>query len=79
MPWHATVGARRPAVRLSTLGREVRDKLRAYSERLAEAHGLANDFIQGKNFRKEDRLKVFLAQREHHPGVGHRPSSCANW
>ncbi len=48
-----------------------RDELRAHAERLAKEHGLAIDFIQRKDFRKEERVKAILAQRGHQPGLVH--------
>jgi len=48
-----------------------RDELRAHAERLAATHGLTIDFIQRKDFRKEERIKAILAQRGQHPGLVH--------
>jgi hypothetical protein len=48
-----------------------RDEVRAHAERLAGEHGLAIDFIQRKDFRKEERIKAILAQRGQRPGLVH--------
>jgi hypothetical protein len=48
-----------------------RDELRAHAERLAAEHGLTIDFIQRKDFRKEERIKAILAERGQHPGLVH--------
>jgi hypothetical protein len=48
-----------------------RDELRAHAERLAAEHGRTIDFIQRKDFRKEERIKAILAERGQHPGLVH--------
>jgi hypothetical protein len=50
---------------------QFREELRQHAEAVARDHGLQIDFIQKKNFRKEDRIQEILAQRGHHPGLVH--------
>ena len=49
----------------------LRDEIRENAERLAREHGLEIEYIQRKNFRKEDRIKAILAQRGEHEGLVH--------
>jgi hypothetical protein len=46
-----------------------RDLLRANAERLAEAHGIAIEFLRKRNVRKEDLVKAVLARRGEQPGL----------
>ncbi len=48
-----------------------RDEIREHADRLAREHGLEIEYIQRKNFRKEDRIKAILAQRGAHDGLVH--------
>lgn len=50
---------------------QFREQLRQHAEAVAQAHGLEIDFIQKKNFRKEDRVQEILQQRGDHPGIVH--------
>ena len=49
----------------------LREQLREHAERLAGENGLEIEFIQRKNFRKEERIKDIVAQRGTHPGLVH--------
>jgi len=49
----------------------LRDELRENAERLAEENGLVIEFIQRKDFRKEERIRDIVAQRGEHPGLVH--------
>lgn len=49
----------------------LRDALRDHAVKLAREAGLEIEFIQRKNFRKEDRLAQLLARRGDHPGLVH--------
>lgn len=49
----------------------LRDEVRAQAERLAAENGLAIEYIQRKNFRKEERIKAILEKRGDHPGLVH--------
>jgi hypothetical protein len=48
-----------------------RDALRENAEAVARANGLEIDFIQKKNFRKEERIKAIITERGDHPGLVH--------
>lgn len=50
---------------------QLRDALRANAEAVAKDNGLEIDFIQKKNFRKEERIKAIVAERGDHPGLVH--------
>lgn len=50
---------------------QFRDALRENAEAVAQANGLEIDFIQKKNFRKEERIKAIIAERGEHPGLVH--------
>jgi len=45
------------------------DAIKSNAEELAEAHGLAIDYVGNKNFRKEDKVKAVLKERGTHPGL----------
>ena len=47
------------------------DAIRDHAVTLARAAGLEVEFIQRKNFRKEDRVAEVLARRGDHPGRVH--------
>lgn len=49
----------------------LRDALRDHAVKLAREAGVEVEFIQRKNFRKEDRLAQLLARRGDHPGLVH--------
>jgi hypothetical protein len=49
----------------------MREQTRDNAERLAREAGLRIEFIQRKNFRKEERVKKILAERGGHPGLVH--------
>ncbi len=49
----------------------LRETLRTNAEELAEANGIAIEFIRKKDFRKEDRIQALLAQRGSQPGLVH--------
>ena len=49
----------------------LREEIRLNAERLAREAGLEIDFIQRKNFRKEERVKQILAERGDYPGLVH--------
>jgi hypothetical protein len=49
----------------------LRDEVRANAEKVAAEHGLTIEYIQRKNFRKEERVKTILRERGHHPGLVH--------
>lgn len=50
----------------------LRDAIRANAEKVAQANGLAIEFIRKHDaFRKEDRIQEVLAQRGRHPGLVH--------
>ena len=44
------------------------DAIKSNAEELAEAHGLAIDYVGKKNFRKKDKVKAVLKERGTHPG-----------
>ncbi|MFH2000439.1 MAG: MarR family transcriptional regulator [Planctomycetota bacterium] len=48
-----------------------RDELRQHADRLAEENGLEIEFVQKKNFRKEERIREILSQHENHSGLVH--------
>jgi len=50
---------------------QLRDVLRENAETVARENGLEIDFIQKKDFRKEERIKAILAERGDHPGLVH--------
>lgn len=50
---------------------QFRDALRENAEAVAKSNGLEIDFIQKKNFRKEERVKEIIAERGDHPGLVH--------
>jgi hypothetical protein len=47
----------------------LRDEVRANAERLAGENGLTIEYIQKKNFRKEERVKALLKERGNQPGL----------
>jgi len=49
----------------------LRDEIRAGAERLAAESGLEIEYIQRKNFRKEQRVREILRQRGNYPGLVH--------
>jgi len=49
----------------------LRDEIRDNAEALAAQSGLEIEFIQRKNFRKEERIKELIAERGEHPGLVH--------
>jgi hypothetical protein len=49
----------------------LRDALRQHAELIARSNKLNIDFIQKKDFRKEERIKAILAERGDHPGLVH--------
>lgn len=49
----------------------LRDALRENAQAVAQANDLEIDFIQKKNFRKEERIKAIIAERGGHPGLVH--------
>lgn len=49
----------------------LREEIRGHAERLAAESGLTIEFIQRKNFRKEDRVQEILRTRGAHPGLVH--------
>ena len=49
----------------------LRDEIRAGAERLAAENGLEIEYVQRKNFRKEQRVREILRQRGDHPGLVH--------
>jgi len=49
----------------------LRNEIRCNTERLAAEHGLTIEYIQKRNFRKEDRIQKILDQRGRHPGLVH--------
>ena len=60
----------------------LRDEIRANAERLAAEQGLTIEYLQRKNFRKEERIKAILAERGDQPGLVHIFSameSCASF
>ena len=50
---------------------QLRDTLRENAEAVARSNGLEVDFIQKKDFRKEERIKAIVAERGDHPGLVH--------
>lgn len=48
-----------------------REELREHAERLAEENDLEIEFIQRKDFRKEERVRGIVAQRGEQPGLVH--------
>lgn len=50
---------------------QLRDALRENAETVAQSNGLEIDFIQKKNFRKEERIKAIIAERGDQPGLVH--------
>lgn len=49
----------------------LRDELRENAELVAKTNNLGIEFIQKKNFRKEERIKSIIAERGNHPGLVH--------
>src|SRR3972149_4501957 len=49
----------------------LRDDLRANAQAIAQAHGLSIEFLRGKKFRKEDRIRGILKKRGDQPGLVH--------
>lgn len=49
----------------------LREEIRRHAESLAAESGLAIEYIQRKNFRKEDRIQEILRTRGDHPGLVH--------
>jgi len=49
----------------------LREEIRENAERVAREAGLEIDFIQRRNFRKEERVKQIVAERGDHPGLVH--------
>lgn len=49
----------------------LRDEIRQHAEGLAKEAGLAIEFIQRRDFRKEDRIQALLRKRGEHPGLVH--------
>ncbi|MBM2833714.1 MAG: hypothetical protein HW406_875 [Candidatus Brocadiaceae bacterium] len=49
----------------------LRDALIANAERIARDSGLAIDYLEKSNFRKEDRIAEILKMRGNHPGMVH--------
>lgn len=49
----------------------LREEIRGHAELLAVEEGLAIEFIQRRNFRKEDRVQEILRARGDHPGLVH--------
>jgi hypothetical protein len=47
------------------------DAIRKNAESIAQAHGLAIEYIRKKDFRKEDRIQEILRQRGTQPGLVH--------
>lgn len=56
---------------LGIFAEPLRDALRDHAVKLARAAGLEVEFIQRKNFRKEERIAELLARRGPHPGLVH--------
>jgi hypothetical protein len=56
---------------LGLFAEPLRDAIRDHAVTLARAAGLEVEFIQRKNFRKEDRVAEVLARRGDHPGLVH--------
>ena len=50
---------------------QFREELRTHAEAVARDHGLEIEFIQKKNFRKEDRIQALVQRRGGHPGLVH--------
>lgn len=48
-----------------------REELRIHAEAVARDHKLEIEFVQKKNFRKEDRIQSIIQQRGDHPGLVH--------
>lgn len=49
----------------------LREEIRQHAERLAKEAGLSIEFIQRRDFRKEDRIQELLKERGEHPGLVH--------
>ena len=56
---------------LGLFAEPLRDALRDHAVKLAREAGLEVEFIQRKNFRKEDRIAELLARRGSQPGLVH--------
>ena len=56
---------------LGLFAEPLRDALRDHAVTLAQAAGLAVEFIARRNFRKEDRIAAILQRRGDHPGLVH--------
>ena len=54
---------------LGPFAEPLRDAMRDHAVRLARAAGLEVEFIQRRNFRKEDRVAEILQRRGDHPGL----------
>src|SRR4030067_3637280 len=49
----------------------LRERIRENAEALAEANGVKIEFIQQKNFRKENQIQQILKKRGDQPGLVH--------
>ena len=56
---------------LGVFAEPLRDTIRDHALTLARAAGLEIEFVQRRNFRKEDRVAEVLARRGSHPGLVH--------
>ena len=56
---------------LAIFAEPLRDAIRNHAVTLARAAGLEIEFVQRRNFRKEDRVAEVLARRGSEPGRGH--------
>jgi hypothetical protein len=54
-----------------TWGLDLNNEIRANAERLAAEAGLSIDYINKRNFRKEERIKTILEKRGMEPGLVH--------
>jgi hypothetical protein len=50
---------------------QFREELRSHAEAVAHSHGLEIEFIQKRDFRKEDRVQAIVHERGGHPGLVH--------
>lgn len=51
--------------------RKLRDEIRENADRLAQANGVEIEYINKRNFRKEDRIRKILEKRGTQPGLVH--------
>lgn len=70
-PWSYAQGMTGYLYAHAQFAQPLREQICANAEALAQANGLAIEYICKKNFRKEDRIRAMLDQRGEQPGLVH--------